>query len=283
MSVMTVNRRKVRVVDFFRFAALVILAIIALFPLAWMISGSLKPLEDVFTIPVKWIPNPIKWENYPNAWNFGQLSFTTNLINSTLVMVAQIILQVSFCALAGFGFAKHEFPGKELLFIIVLSMTLLPLQIIMIPLFVIIKQLGWIDTYQGLIVPTAVSAFGVFFMRQFITAIPRDYIDAARVDGASELGIFLRVVVPMSVPAIVTLALLTGLASWDEFLWPLIVVTDQKYATLPLGISYLRSSYEAPANWLLAVSMVAVLPPLIAFFFAQRQIMESQARTGLKG
>jgi ABC-type glycerol-3-phosphate transport system permease component len=198
-------------------------------------------------------------------------------------MLAQILIQVFLSALAGFGFAKHDFRGKEFLFIIVLSMTLLPLQVIMIPLFIIIKQLNWINTYQGLIIPTAVSAFGVFFMRQFIAAIPNDYIDAARVDGASELGIFFRVVLPMSRSALITLALLAGLASWDEFLWPLIVVTDQELATLPLGIAYLRSLYSAPANWLLAVAVVAVLPPLVAFFFSQRQVMESAAQTGIKG
>lgn len=264
-----------------RLVILLVLALIMLFPVAWIVSGSLKPLEQVFTIPVQWIPDPIQWQNYPEAWM--SQNFTQNLINSLIVLVAQVTIQVFFCALAGYGFAKHNFPFKETLFVLVLSMSLLPLQIIMIPLFVIVKQLGWINTYQGLIVPIAISAFGVFFMRQFITSIPSEYIDAARVDGAGELAIFFKIVVPMSRPALVTLAVLASLASWDEFLWPLIVVSDQKLATMPLGIAYLKSLYQSPAHHLLAVSVVMALPLLIVFIFGQQRIIESAAQTGIKG
>lgn len=276
-----------------RLLALVGFAIVMLFPMAWIISGSLKLPEQVFEIPVRWIPDPIQWRNYPDAW-FGRdpsgllnyrltTSFTTNLINSILVTAAQVIIRVFLCALAGYGFAKHNFPGKEVVFVFVLGMSLLPIQIIMIPLFVIVKQLSWIDSYQGLILPTAIDAFAIFFMRQFVTSIPSDYVDAARVDGASELGIFFRVIIPMSWPALVTLAVLTALESWDAFLWPLIVVSDQKLATMPLGIAYLKSLYQAPAHWLLAVSVVMALPLLTVFIFAQRRIIESAAQTGIKG
>ncbi len=281
MTARTSRWRPQTLFNLIRFVILVALALVTLFPLAWIVSGSFKPLEQVFLIPIKWIPDPIRWQNYPEAWT--SQNFTQNLINSIIVTFSQVFIHVFFSTLAGFGFAKHNFPGKEVLFVIVLSMTLLPLQVIMVPLFIIIKQLGWINTYQGLIIPTAVSAFGVFFMRQFIASIPDEYIDAARVDGASELGIFFRVVVPMSSPALATLALLVGLASWDEFLWPLIVVSDQQLATLPLGIAYLKSLYQAPAHWLLAVSVVMALPLLIVFIFAQRRIIESAAQTGIKG
>ena len=281
MTARTSRWRPQTLFNLIRFVILVALALVTLFPLAWILSGSFKPLEQVFLIPIKWIPDPVRWQNYPEAWT--SQNFTQNLINSVIVTFSQVFIHVFFSALAGFGFAKHNFPGKEVLFVIVLSMTLLPIQVIMVPLFIIIKQLGWINTYQGLIIPTAVSAFGVFFMRQFITSIPDEYIDAARVDGASEIGIFFRVVVPMSSPALVTLALLVGLASWDEFLWPLIVVSDQQLATLPLGIAYLKSLYQAPAHWLLAVSVVMALPLLIVFIFAQRRIIESAAQTGIKG
>ena len=281
MTARTSRWRPQTLFNLIRFVILVALALVTLFPLAWIVSGSFKPLEQVFLIPFKWIPDPIRWQNYPEAWT--SQNFTQNLINSIIVTSAQVVIHVFFSALAGFGFAKHDFPGKEVLFVIVLSMALLPLQVIMVPLFIIIKQLGWINTYQGLIIPTAVSAFGVFFLRQFIASIPDEYIDAARVDGASELGIFFRVVVPMSSPALVTLALLVGLASWDEFLWPLIVVSNQQLATLPLGIAYLKSLYQAPAHWLLAVSVIMALPLLIVFIFAQRRIIESAAQTGIKG
>lgn len=264
-----------------RFSLLCVFGAIMLFPMVWIVSGSLKPLEQVFAIPVKWIPDPIQWRNYPEAWTSE--NFTRNLINSLIVLFAQVGIQVLFPSLAGYGFAKHDFPGKEVVFVIILGMSLLPLQIIMIPLFVIVKQLGWINTYQGLILPISVNAFAVFFMRQFITSIPTEYIDAARVDGSGELTIFFRIVGPMVKPALVTLALLAALASWDEFLWPLIVISDQDLATLPLGISYLKSLYQAPAHWLLAVSVVMALPLLLIFLFAQQRIIESAAQTGIKG
>jgi multiple sugar transport system permease protein len=276
-----------------RFVVLISFLVVMIFPMVWIVSGSLKTAEQVFEIPVRWIPDPIQWQNYPDAW-FGRdprgllnyrltTSFTTNLINSIIVTAAQVIIRVFFCALAGYGFAKHNFPGKEVVFVLVLAMSLLPIQIIMIPLFLIVKQLGWINTYQGLILPTAIDAFAIFFMRQFITSIPADYVDAARVDGAGELSIFFRVIVPMSRPALVTLAVLTALASWDAFLWPLIVVSDQSLATMPLGIAYLKSLYQAPAHWLLAVAVVMALPLLIVFVIAQRRIIESAAQTGIKG
>jgi len=264
-----------------RFGLLCIFAAVMLFPMVWIVSGSLKPLEQVFLIPVKWIPDPIQWRNYPEAWMSE--NFTRNLINSLIVLFAQVGIQVFFPSLAGYGFAKHNFPGKEIMFVIILGMSLLPLQIIMIPLFVIVKQLGWINTYPGLILPISVNAFAVFFMRQFISSIPTEYIDAARVDGSGELNIFFQIVVPMVKPALVTLALLAALASWDEFLWPLIVISDQDLATLPLGISYLKSLYQAPAHWLLAVSVVMATPLLLIFLFAQQRIIESAAQTGIKG
>ncbi len=269
------------VVRIARFGLLCVFAAVMLFPMVWIVSGSLKPLEQVFLIPVKWIPDPVQWRNYPEAWTSE--NFTRNLMNSLIVLFAQVGIQVFFPSLAGYGFAKHNFPGKEIMFVMILGMSLLPLQIIMIPLFVIVKQLGWINTYPGLILPISVNAFAVFFMRQFISSIPTEYIDAARVDGSGELNIFFQIVVPMVKPALVTLALLAALASWDEFLWPLIVISDQKLATLPLGISYLKSLYQAPAHWLLAVSVVMATPLLLIFLFAQQRIIESAAQTGIKG
>lgn len=259
---------------------LVPLAAVTLFPLAWIVSGSLKPAEQVFLRPIKWIPDPIQWWNYPRAW--FSADFTQYLVNSVLVTVTQIVLHLFFASLAGFGFAKYHFWGKEVLFVIVLSMMILPIHVIMVPLFLIVKNFGWINTYQGLIIPTAISAFGVFFMRQFIAGIPDEYIDAARIDGASGLTIFFKVIVPMSTAPLITLGILIGLASWDEFLWPLIVVGDQKLATLPLGISYMKTNYAFPAHHMLAIAVVMMLVPLLSFLFAQRRIIENVGLTGIK-
>lgn len=264
-----------------RYLALLVLAAIFLFPLAWMISGSLKPLAQIFTLPVEWIPNPVMWSNYPNAFN--AIHFGRPLLNSAIVTSSQIVINLAVSTLAGFGFAKYRFPGKEALFVGILAMTLLPLQVIMIPLFIVVKTLGWIDTYQGLILPTAVSPFAIFLMRQFISSIPDDYIDAARLDGASELRIFRSVVLPLCKPALITVAVMVGLTSWDEFLWPLIVVSSPDLVTAPLAISYLRTLYQTPTHYLLAIAMVLTLPPVIAFLGGQRYILSGIAQTGVKG
>lgn len=276
-----IERRRPSPVGLLRFVIIVALSAVFVFPVVWIVSGSLKLPQDVFSIPVQWIPSPVVWQNYPDAWGLG--NFTRSLFNSIVVTGTQVVINVTVGVLAGYGFAKFSFPGKEVLFVAFLAMTILPLQVIMIPLFLIIKELGWIDTYPGLIVPTAVSAFGVFMMRQFIASLPDDYVDAARVDGARELTILWRIIVPLASPAIVTLAVLTALASWDEFLWPLIVVSNKDLATMPLAISYLKSLYQAPANSLLAVAVVMTLPLLVVFLLAQRRILESIGRTGIRG
>jgi multiple sugar transport system permease protein len=263
-----------------RLGVLLLLAVATLFPLAWAVSGSLKPLEQVFTVPEQWIPNPIQPQNYPDAIAFTK--FARPLLNSVIVTSSQIAINVVLCSLAGFGFAKYRFPGREQLFLGVLAMTLLPLQVIMIPLFVIVKELGWVNTYQGLILPTAASAFGVFFMRQYISTIPTDYLDAARVDGAGELAVFRKIVLPQCRPALITLSVLVALSSWDEFLWPLIVVGGRELATASLAVAQLRSLYQTPFHYVLAVAVVMVIPPFVAFLFAQRQIIQIVSQTGIK-
>jgi ABC-type glycerol-3-phosphate transport system permease component len=259
---------------------LCLLAVVTLFPIVWLLSGSLKPLEQVFTTPVQWIPEPFQFNNYLDA--ISETGFARPLLNSVIVTGSQVAINLVLCSLAGYGFAKFRFPGKELLFLAVIAMTLLPLQVIMIPLFLQVKFIGWIDTYSGLILPTAASAFGVFFMRQYISTIPDDYIHAARVDGASEVQVFRHVILPQLRPALVTVGVIVGLASWDEFLWPLIVVGGQELATAPLAMATMRSLYQTPFHHLLAISVVMVIPPLIAFLFAQRQIIQSISQTGLK-
>lgn len=263
-----------------RFAALAAFAVVALFPLLWLVSGSFKPLEQVFAIPVQWLPSPFQPQNYPDA--LAATKFVRPLLNSVVVTGAQVIINLLLCSLAGYGFAKFRFRSKEPLFLGVLAMTLLPLQVIMMPLFLIVKGLGWVNTYQGLILPTAASAFGVFFMRQYISTIPNDYIDAARVDGAGELAVFRRIVLPQCGPALVTLGVMVALASWDEFLWPLIVVGGPELATAPLAMAQLRSLYQTPFHYVLAIAMVMVVPPLVAFLVAQRRIIQSISQTGIK-
>jgi ABC-type glycerol-3-phosphate transport system permease component len=272
--------RAPRAWDVTRLLFVTLLAVIALFPIVWLVSGSLKPLEQVFTTPVQWIPDPFQFGNYLEA--IEATGFARPLLNSVIVTGSQVLINLVLCSLAGYGFAKFQFPGKEILFLGVIAMTLLPLQVIMIPLFLQVKFLGWIDTYPGLILPTAASAFGVFFMRQYISTIPDDYLDAARVDGAGELRLFRSVILPELRPALVTVGVIVGLASWDEFLWPLIVVGGQELTTAPLATATLRSLYQTPFHHLLAIAVVMVIPPLVVFLFAQRQIIRSISQTGIK-
>ena len=252
---------------------------VTLFPLVWIVSGSLKPLEQVLTLPVQWVPDPFLIENYPGAMR--EANFLRPMLNSVFVTTAHVLINLVVAPLAGYGLAKFQFRGQGLVFITILTMALLPLQVIMIPLFLIVNGLGWFDTYQGLILPTAASAFAVFLMRQFILTIPSDYLDAARIDGAGEFAVFRYAVLPHLGPALVTIGVLVTLASWDEFLWPLIVVGGSEISTAPLALSRLDSLYQTPFNYLLAAAVIMFLPPLVVFMFAQRQIIETVSQTGI--
>jgi multiple sugar transport system permease protein len=214
--------------------------------------------------------------NYPAAWSSGS-GFGRPLLNSVIVTSCQIALNMFAACLAGFGFAKYKFRGREALFLGIIALTLLPIQMIIIPLFLVIKHLGWQDSYQGLIIPTAVTALGVLIMRQFIAGLPDELIDAARVDGAHDFRIWYRLIVPLSAPALVTVGVLTGLASWDSLIWPLILISSTPMQTMSLAIAALNSVYQAPLTWLMAMATVMVLPPLLAFIASQGRLVQSVA------
>lgn len=255
-------------------------AFIILFPIIWMISASLKPNSEVMTIPINLMPSEIRWENY--ILPFTQRPFFRFFANSLIVASSITVINLFFSALAGYGLAKFNFWGKNVFFVYILSTFMLPIQVIMVPLFLIVKNLGWLNSYQGLIVPLMISAMGVFLMRQYIIAIPNDYIDAARIDGASEFRIFISIIIPLCKPILSALGLLTFMASWDEFLWPLLVATKEQYRTFPVGLALFQSSYRSAFSQLMSVSFLGMLPLLIVFIFAQRKFIESISLTGLK-
>ena len=249
-------------------------------PMAWIILGALKQPDEVLGTPIQWLPSVWQWSNFLDAWNsydFGRFTF-----NSIVMTVCIVVGQLLMASMAGYGFAKFTFPGHKVAFLFVLSTMMLPVQVTMIPLFIIMKKFGWVDTYQGMIVPLIVNAFGIFMMRQFILSIPDDLIDAARIDGASEFGIFFKIVLPISSPALAGLGLLVGMGAWGEVLWPLLISTSDKMVTLPLGLSYFKFNYWTPYNWLLAMAIVVTIPPVIAFIFAQKRLIESGTLTGMK-
>jgi multiple sugar transport system permease protein len=209
---------------------------------------------------------------------FGRYFF-----NSLIVGVCTTLLNVFFAALTGYGFAKYNFWGKNFLFISILSTLMIPFQAIMVPLFIIVRDFGWLNTYQGLIIPWAISAFGVFLMRQFILSIPNELMDAARIDGDSEFGIFWHVILPLSKTPLVTLAIFTFLDSWNNLLWPLIIITKTDMRTVSLGLTEFQTLHGTAYNLLMAGSTIATIPILLLFIFLQRYFIRGVVLSGLKG
>jgi multiple sugar transport system permease protein len=251
-------------------------------PFLWMISTSLKTSQQAFAWPPSLLPWPPQWHNYPDAWSiapFGRFFF-----NSAVVSLSITGMSLLLNSLAAYGFAKFQFKGAHFLFMLVLATLMIPYQVTMIPTFLLLKHLGWLDTYAGLTVPAFASAFGIFFLRQFMITIPNDYIDAARSDGASEFMIWWRIICPLAKPALATLAIFTFLGAWNDFLGPLIVVKSEEMKTLPLAISSLSSGlYVMSWPLLMAGAAFVVLPVFVVYLFAQRYLVEGIALGGIKG
>lgn len=262
------------------FCLLLGLACITLLPYYWMFSSSLRTMENMFSLPIQWIPDPVNWRSYVLAWKAQD--FTRYFFNSAVVAVAITLGNLVFCSLAGYSLTKFHYRGRGVLFILILSTMMLPLEVTMVPLFLIIKRLDWANSYQGLIVPFLVDGFGVFLMRQYMLSIPKDLIDSARIDGASELRIFWMIVLPLCRPALVALAVFTFREAWDMYIWPLIIITKDSLRTLPLGISLFMSSYGTSWDQLMAIAVLGTLPMILLFFFLQRAFIQGIAATGLK-
>ena len=262
------------------FCALVTIALAVLLPFYWMISSSLRTMDHMFSLPIQWIPDPVNWQSYVLAWQAQD--FTRYFFNSGVVAIAITIGNVILCSLAGYSLTKFTYRGRGLMFVLILSTMMLPLEVTMVPLFLIVKELGWQNSYQGLIVPFLVDGFGVFLMRQYMLSIPKDLIDSARIDGASELRIFWMIVMPLCKPALVALAVFTFREAWDMYIWPLIIITKDTLRTLPLGISLFMSSYGTSWDQLMAIAVLGTLPMILLFFFLQRAFIQGIAATGLK-
>ena len=264
-----------------KYLTLVIGAFIMVFPFIWMINASLMTAGEIQLRPPVWLPAEPQFNNYTElseALPIGRLYF--NSIFTSGIIVFGVLLTSS---LAGFAFAKYRFPGREFLFYVILATMMIPFFVTLIPVFFIVRQLGWIDTYQGLVIPGLTSAYGIFLMRQFMFTVPDELIDAARIDGASELTIYWRIVIPLVKPALATLGTFTFIGAWNNFLWPLLVLNSRELFTLPLGINSLRSLYADNTNLLMAGTAASVMPMLIVFIFLQRYFIRGIALTGLKG
>jgi multiple sugar transport system permease protein len=263
------------------YALLVFCGLLMIFPILWMVSSSLKMPDKIFSVPVQLIPNPVRFENYTESIELAPLG--RYFFNSIFVGFAITVLSLFFSALAGFGFAKYRFWGSKALFVAVLSTLMIPFQVIMIPLFIIVRNFGWLNEYAGLIIPAAISGFGVFLMRQFILSIPDELLDAARIDGASEPGIFWHVILPLCKPPLTALGIFTFLDSWNNLLWPLIVVTKVEMRTIALGLTEYQTVHGTSYHYLMAAATLATIPILIMFVLLQRQFIRGVLISGMKG
>lgn len=264
------------------YLVLIILAIIFTIPVFWMFSSSFKSLENTLTVSIKWLPEKLHFENYTEIW--GAEQFKTYFLNSLVVAITVTFATIFLASLTGYGLSKFDFPGRQVIFLFILSTMMVPFQVIAIPLYIIVRYFGWIDTYQGLIIPGALTGFGVFFMKQYIQTISNEFIDVARIDGCSEFGIFWRIILPLSKPALAALGILTFLGSWNNLLWPLIVIQSEGLKTLPLGLAkIMQSEYGVRYNVLMSGAAIASAPMIMVFLIFQRRITKGITLGGLKG
>jgi multiple sugar transport system permease protein len=258
-------------------------AIIVTFPIAWMLSTSLKTIEETQAIPIKWIPSSLQWSNFPTGLTV--LPFALYFRNTAIITFTSLVGTVLSAALVGYGFARLRAPGRELLFLLVLSTLILPSQVTVIPKFILFAKLGWVNTFAPLIVPTYFgAAFNIFLLRQFFRTIPRDMDEAAIIDGASYLKIWWQVILPMSLPALGIIAIFHFIFEWNDFFDPLIYLSNNNVWTIALGLAGFTASYgSTPYNLLMAASLVAVLPCVLLFFLAQRYFVQGIVVSGVKG
>lgn len=273
-----------RLIGILRHLLLITVTLIFLLPFYWMLISSLKENTLVFSNPVKWFPDPIRWRNYLEAFDYPGFPFLKFLWNSTFYAGSVTIGTVLSCSLAGYAFARLRFPGRNILFGMTVASLMIPGIVTFIPVFLLFKNLGWLGTYLPLIVPAFFgNAFFIFMMRQFFLGLPEELADAARVDGANEVVIFFRVMLPLVRPALIVTAVFTFLWTWHEFFGPLIYLSDQEQYPLSLGLYAFRSRRTTEWGLMMAGATLTTFPLVILFFFAQRYFLEGIRMTGLKG
>ncbi|OLP18027.1 sugar ABC transporter permease [Leptolyngbya sp. 'hensonii'] len=264
------------------YALLGAIALLMLFPLLWLISTSLKsPWENLFQYPPQFLPAAPTLQNYLEVWQ--TTPFGRYLFNSVLVSGLTVVLNLICCALAAYPLARLTFRGRDLIFTTIVTTILIPFQIVMIPLYILTVQLGLRNTYLGMIFPAIASAFGIFLLRQAFQGVPKELEEAARIDGCSELGLWWHVMLPSVRPALVTLAIFVFIGSWSDFLWPLIVVDQPEFYTLPVGVAKLEGIFSGNWRLIAAGSVISIAPILLFFLIMQRYIVPTEAGSGLKG
>ncbi len=258
------------------------IAIVMLFPMLWLVGTAFKsPTEDIFSFPPQLIPQQPTFNNFVKVWQ--TYPFAKYLFNSAIVAIFTVSLNVLLCALAAYPLARLDFKGRKLILTLIVATIVIPFQIVMIPLYILVVNLGLRNTYLGIILPNLASAFGIFLLRQAFAAVPTELEEAARMDGCSELGIWWHIMLPAIRPALVTLAIFVFIASWSDFLWPLIVLDRPEYYTLPLGVATLAGTFSLDWRLIAAGSVISIAPIILLFLFVQRYIIPTDVGSGVKG
>lgn len=254
-----------------------------LVPFVWMLATSLMSIEQIYSIPPKVIPDPVKWENYPNAMQAVPLGkfFLNSLFVSTVTTVGQMIT----ASMAGYAFARMHFKGRNVLFLLFLATIMIPPQVNVVPLFMLMSKLGWIDTYYALIIPGLFGAFGIFMLRQWFLGFPLELEQSARLDGCNPLQVYWHIALPTALPALATLGIFTFIATWNSFLWPLIVTNSDSMRTLPVGLAAFKGSFRENTQWgqLMAAGVISVIPALAVFIAGQKYFIKGLMAGSLKG
>lgn len=263
------------------YAAMTLLAALALGPFLWTLSTSLKNIDEVFVYPPKWLPSVLKWSNYTSLWHAFPMDRW--MFNSAYIVILTVLGKLLLSSTAAYAFARLRFPGRDYIFYGFLTALMIPWEVTLIPGFVLMRQLGWIDTHLALIVPGINDVFGIFLLRQFFLSLPRELEEAARIDGAGYFTVFRRVILPLSKPALAVVAVLGFMGVWNSFLWPLIMIDSTNKFTLPVGLQLLNSQHGTDWTILMAGDVIGLIPVVIVYLAAQKHFVQGITMTGLKG
>ena len=263
------------------YLALSLMAVIALVPFLWTLSTSLKNIDEVFVFPPQWIPDKLQWSNYSTLWR--ELPIGRWIVNSTVVVVLAVLGKLILASTAAYAFARLRFPGRDWIFYVFLTALMIPWEVTLIPGFVLMRQFGWIDTPAALIIPSIGDVFGIFLLRQYFMAIPKELDDSARVDGAGYFRIFWSIVLPLSRAPLAVVSALGFMGVWNSFLWPLVMINTPERFTLPVGLQLLNSQHSTDWTTLMAGDVISLIPVIVVYLAAQRYFVEGITVTGLKG
>ncbi len=258
---------------------LIILAVVTVFPFVWMFVTALKSPSEVFRWPIVLFPHEPQWGNFAEAWS--RQPFTRFFQNTVFITIGTTLLTLFTSSTAGFAFAKYEFRGKRFLFMLILVLLMLPPQVTLVPTYLMVRSLGLVNSYFGLMIPGITSVFGVFLIRQYLQSIPNELIDAARIDGSNDWGIYVQIILPLLKPALAVLAIFTFTGSWNSFLWPLIIADSSSMYTLQVGIAFFSGQTGTEYQLMMAVAVVSMLPVVLMYLLFQRYFVASVALSGM--